>query len=73
MIEPQVLCHYNTELPVRLDTDASSYGIGVVLFYILPDGNENPISYASKMLNEFPNKRSSQIEIEAYAIVFAVI
>lgn len=35
IISEQVLCHYNPALPVRLATDASSYGIGAVLSHVI--------------------------------------
>ena len=35
-----VLTHYNEKLALKLDTDASQYGIGVVILHILPSGKE---------------------------------
>ena len=43
----EVLAHYDPSLPVKLDCDASAYGIGVVLAHQYPDGSERPIAYAS--------------------------
>ena len=30
-----VLCHYDPKLPLRMATDASSYGVGAVLSHVL--------------------------------------
>ena len=42
-----VLIHYNPDLPLKLDCDASSYGVGAVLSPFFPTGVERPIAYAS--------------------------
>ena len=66
-----VLMHFNPKLPLGLACDASSSGIGAVLFHILPNGDERPIAYASKSLT--PAERNySQIEKEGLSIVFGV-
>ena len=66
-----VLTHYNPELPVTLACDASSYGLGCVLNHVMPDGEERPIAFASRTLNN-AEKRYSQIDKEALAIVWGV-
>ena len=38
----QVLTHYDPKLPLKLDADASFYGMGAVLSHIMPDGSEQP-------------------------------
>ena len=43
-----MLIHYNEKLPLKLDCDASAYGIGAHLY---PDGSERPIAYASRSLS----------------------
>ena len=46
----EVLCHYNPRLPLSLACDASSVGIGAVIFHTLGNGAERPIAYASRTL-----------------------
>ena len=71
LTEAPVLMIYNRELPLKLDTDASSYGLGAVLSHVFPDGSERPIAYASRSLNE-SEIRYSQVDKEGAAIIFAL-
>lgn len=71
IISEQVLCHYNSALPVRLATDASPYGIGAVLSHVMEDGTERPIAYASRTLTK-AEKAYSQIDKEALSINLTV-
>ena len=66
-----VLVHYNPKLPLRLATDASSYGIGAVISHVSTEGEERPIAYASRTLTA-AEKNYSQLEKEALSIVFGV-
>ena len=52
--------------PFRLKTDASDAGLGAVLSQLI-DGQEHPIAYASKKLNDV-EKRYSATDKELYAI-----
>ena len=52
--------------PFRLKTDASDAGLGAVLLQLI-DGQEHPIAYASKKLNDV-EKRYSATDKELYAI-----
>ena len=63
--------HYNSELPLSLACDASSYGIGAVISHTFPDGAERPIAFASRSLS--PTERNySQLDKEALSLVFGV-
>ena len=66
-----VLVHYDPSLPVILESDASQYGMGAVIFHRFPSGDERPIAYATRSLN-LPEKNYSQIEKEGFAIIFGV-
>ena len=46
----EVLCHYNPRLPLSLACDASSVGIGAVIFHTFENGTERPIAYASRTI-----------------------
>ena len=67
----QVLTHYDPNLPIRLASDASPYGIGAVLSHVLTTGEERPIAFASRTLTK-AEQGYSQIDKEALAIVWAV-
>ena len=45
-----VLVHYDQKLPLGIACDASTVGIGAVLFHRYPDGSERPICNVSKIL-----------------------
>jgi len=62
--EAPVLKFYDASRPVKLSVDASSCGIGAVLFQ-----DERPITYASKAFTD-TQKRYAQIEKELDAVMF---
>ena len=66
-----VLAHYNSQLPVRLITDASPYGIGGVLMQKSKDGEERPVRFASRNLTK-AERNYSQIEREGLTVIFWV-
>ena len=65
-----VLTIYNPELELKLDTDASSVGLGAVLSHVDDTGTERPIEYISRTLTK-TERNYSMIEKEALAIVWA--
>ena len=67
----EVLAHYDPALPVKLDCDASAYGIGAVLAHQYPDGSERPIGYASRTMSG-AEKNYAQIEKEGLSLVYGV-
>ena len=52
LMSAHVLVHYDPALPLELDCDASSVGIGAILSHILPDDTEKPVTYASQSLTK---------------------
>ncbi|XP_008189838.1 uncharacterized protein K02A2.6-like [Acyrthosiphon pisum] len=68
--EKSCLVLYNSNLPLVVATDSSSYGIGAVLSHSIDD-REHPIMFASTTLSE-TEKRYSQLDKEALAIIFGV-
>ena len=66
-----VLAHFNPSLPIGIACDASTVGLGVVLFHCYANGSERPIANASKILSE-ARRNYSQIQKEALAIVYAL-
>ncbi|CAK1585814.1 unnamed protein product [Parnassius mnemosyne] len=67
----QVLTHFNPNETIILTVDASPNGLGAILSQKNSAGIEKPLSFASRTLNN-AEKRYSQIQKEATAIVFGV-
>ena len=66
-----VLTFYDPKLPLRVDCDASSYGIGAVLSHIDDNGVDRPIEFISRTLTS-AERKYSQIEKEALGIVWSI-
>ena len=47
LVSAKVLAHYDPDLPMKMATDASAYGVGAVISHVYPNGNECPIAFAS--------------------------
>ena len=65
----KVLTHYDPTLPIKLATDASSYGVGVVISHRKPDGTGRPMAFASCTLTK-SEKNYAQLEKEALSLVY---
>ncbi|XP_064468972.1 uncharacterized protein K02A2.6-like [Ornithodoros turicata] len=66
----EVLTHYDPRKDIFLAVDASSKGIGAVIYHRI-NGEDRPIAHASKTLTPAQTKYA-QIEREALAIIFGV-
>ena len=66
-----VLTHYDVNRPVKLATDASPHGVAAVLSHVDENGNERPVSYASRTLTAV-EKNYSQLEREALGKIFGI-
>ena len=67
----KVLTFYDPDLPLKVDCDASSVGLGGVLSHIFPNGEERPIEFISRTLTA-TERRYSQIDREALSIVWSL-
>ncbi|KAK4314476.1 hypothetical protein Pmani_014181 [Petrolisthes manimaculis] len=70
--DEKVLVHYNPDLPLRLECDASPRGLGAVLSHKFSDGIERPVAFSSRTLTK-AESNYSQTDREGLALVFGVI
>lgn len=63
----QILRHYDPQLLLSLACDASSVGVGAVIFHKLPNGTDKVVAYASRKLSLA--EKYAQIQREALSIV----
>ena len=52
LLTNRVLVHYDSKRALKLDCDASQYGVGVVLSHAMDNGEERPIAFASRSLTK---------------------
>ncbi|XP_040355390.1 uncharacterized protein K02A2.6-like [Ixodes scapularis] len=71
LVNSQVLTFYDVDKPIALLCDASSYGIGAVIFHVTPEGEERPVAFASRTLTS-AEKNYAQCEREALALMFGL-
>ena len=68
LVSSEVLVHYNPDLPIHLEGDASAYGVGAVIAHMLSNGSEHLIAFASRML--ISSKRNyTQVEKVAFSLI----
>ena len=67
----EVLAHFDPKVLLGLACDASTIGIGAVLYHRYEDDTERPIAYASKTLTK-TEQNYSQIKREALSLVYGV-
>ena len=65
-----VLAYYSPHVRTVVSPDASSFGIGAVLFQVQEDGRRAPVTYISRSLSA-NEQRFSQIEKKAMAMAWA--
>ena len=71
LVSAYVLVHCDSQLPLKLCTDASPNGVGAVLSYEYPDGTDQPILYASRSLTP-TESNYAQREKVALSIIFGI-
>ena len=71
LLTAPVLTIYDQNLPLKLDCDASQYGLWAALSHIYPGNSDRPIAYARRKLNKH-KLNYSQIDKEGASIIFAL-
>ena len=63
--------HYDPKIELVVSCDASPYGIGAVLVYVMEDGSEKPVAYASRTLST-TERNYGYLDKDALTVVFPV-
>ena len=71
LISSPILAIFDPNLPTAIYTDASGEGIAAILKQQQPDGQEKPVAFFSKKLND-SQKRKKAIYLKSYAVREAV-
>ena len=71
LLTAPVLTIFDQNVPLKLDCNASQYGLGAVLSHVYPDKSERPIAYASRTLNKH-ELNYSQTDKEGASIIFVL-
>ena len=71
LLTNRVLVHYDSKRALKLDCDASQYGVGAVLSHVMDNGEERPIAFVSRSLTK-SETNYAQLEKEALALIFGV-
>ena len=69
--ESPVLSMYDPDIPLKVDCNASKYGLRAALSRKYSDGTEKPIAYDSRTLNK-NEINYSQVDKEGASIIFAL-
>lgn len=71
LVKSNVLTFYDVAKPMAMTCDASSYGLGAVIFHETAEGHERPVAFASRTLTA-AEKNYAQCEREALALMFGL-
>ena len=71
LLTNRVLVHYDSKRALKLDCDASQYGVGAVLSHVMDNGEERPNAFVSRSLTK-SETNYAQLEKEALALIFGV-
>lgn len=71
MQSSELLVHYDSHKDLILFCDVSPYGVGAVLSYRMPDGQERPIGFVSQTLTA-AESNYSQRNKEGLAVMFGI-
>ena len=71
LLDCSVLTRYDLQKPVQFSCDASPYGVGACLSYVMADGSVQPIAFSSRTLSK-AKRNYSQLERETLTLIFGV-
>ena len=71
LVSSEVLTYFDPNKEIRIEADASNYGIGGVISHVMEDGSQRPIAYISRTLNS-SERKYAQIDKEALSLVYAI-